>query len=50
MLGLGVIFVAVPFLGFFMDDLVHQVQPLSLFLNSVTALFAVFGFAQSGLA
>lgn len=49
MLGLGVAFAAVPFLGFFMADLVHQVQPLSLFLNGVTALFAVFGFAKSGL-
>ena len=49
MLGLGVAFAAVPFLGFFMADLVHQVQPLSLFLNGVTALFAAFGFARSGL-
>ena len=37
MLGLGVAFAAVPFLGFFLPDLVHQVQPLSLFLNGVTA-------------
>lgn len=49
MLGLGVAFAAVPFLGFFLPDLVHQVQPLSLFLNGVTALFAAFGFAKSGL-
>jgi uncharacterized membrane protein YfcA len=49
MLGLGVAFAAVPFLSFFMADLVHQVQPLSLLLNGVTALFSVFGFAQSGL-
>ena len=48
MLGLGVAFAAVPFLSFFMPDLVHQVQPLSLLLNGVTALFAVFGFAQGG--
>lgn len=48
MLGLGVAFAAVPFLSFFMTDLVHQVQPLSLSLNGVTALFAVFGFAKSG--
>ena len=48
MLGLGVAFAAVPFLTFFLPDLVHQVQPLSL-LNGITALFAVFGFAQSGL-
>ena len=49
MLGLGVAFAAVPFLGFFLPDLVHQVQPLSLFLNGVTALFAAFGFARSHL-
>ncbi|MCX7981889.1 MAG: sulfite exporter TauE/SafE family protein [Syntrophales bacterium] len=49
MLGLGVAFSAVPFLSLFLPDLVHQVQPLSLVLNGITALFAVFGFAQSGL-
>ncbi len=49
MLGLGVAFAAVPFLGLFMADLVHQVQPLSLILNGVTALFSLFGFARSGL-
>ena len=48
MLGLGVAFAAVPFLAFFLPDLVHQVQPLSLLLNGITALFAVFGFAKSG--
>lgn len=47
-LGLGVAFSAVPFLSLFLPDLVHQVQPLSLLLNGVTALFAVFGFARSG--
>ncbi|HEU5160120.1 MAG TPA: sulfite exporter TauE/SafE family protein [Streptosporangiaceae bacterium] len=49
MLGLGVAFAAVPFLGLFMADLVDQVQPLSLLLNGITALFAAFGFAQSRL-
>jgi uncharacterized membrane protein YfcA len=49
MLGLGVAFAAVPFLSFFMADLVHQVQPLSLLLNGITALFSVFGFAVSGM-
>jgi len=49
MLGLGVAFAAIPFLSLFMPDLVHQVQPLSLLLNGITAIFAVFGFAQSGL-
>lgn len=49
MLGLGVAFAAVPFLGFFMTDLVHQIQPLSLILNGVTAIFSVLGFSRSGL-
>lgn len=49
MLGLGVAFAAVPFLGLFLHDLVHEVQPLSLFLNGVTALFSLIGFARSGL-
>ena len=48
MLGLGVAFAAVPFLGLFLPDLVHQVQPLSLLLNGITALFSTFGFARSG--
>jgi uncharacterized protein len=48
MLGLGVAFSAVPFLGFFLPDLVHQVQPLSLILNGLTALFSTFGFAKGG--
>jgi uncharacterized protein len=48
MLGLGVAFAAIPFLGLFLPDLVHQVQPLSLLLNGVTALFSVLGFAKSG--
>jgi uncharacterized membrane protein YfcA len=49
MLGLGVAFAAVPFLGLFLHDLVHEVQPLSLFLNGITALFSLLGFARSGL-
>ncbi len=48
MLGLGVAFAAVPFLSLFMSDLVNQVQPLTLLLNGLTALFATFGFARSG--
>jgi len=48
MLGLGVAFVAIPFLGLFLADLVHQVQPLSLLLNGLTALFSTVGFARSG--
>ncbi len=49
MLGLGVAFAAVPFLGLFFADLVHQVQPLSLLLNGVTASFSAIGFARSKL-
>lgn len=49
MLGLGVAFAAVPFLSLFFPDLVHQVQPLSLLLNGITALFAAVGFARSKL-
>jgi uncharacterized membrane protein YfcA len=49
MLGLGVALAAVPFLSLFMSDLVHEVQPLSLLLNGITAGFAAFGFAKSGL-
>lgn len=49
MLGLGVAFAAVPFLSLFLSDLVHEVQPLSLLLNGITAAFAAFGFARSGL-
>ncbi|MEM1775796.1 MAG: sulfite exporter TauE/SafE family protein, partial [Nitrososphaerota archaeon] len=48
MLGLGVAFAAVPFLGLFFPDLIHQVQPLSLLLNGVTAMFSAYGFARSG--
>lgn len=48
MLGLGVAFAAVPFLGLFLPDLVHQIQPLSLLLNGITAMFSVLGFAKSG--
>lgn len=48
MLGLGVAFAAVPFLGLFLHDLVHQVQPLSLLLNGLTGLFSTIGFARGG--
>lgn len=48
MLGLGVAFAAVPFLSFFLSDLVNEVQPLSLLLNGATALVAAIGFALSG--
>lgn len=47
MLGLGVAFAAVPFLSLYLPDLVNQVQPLTLILNGLTALFATYGFAKS---
>lgn len=49
MLGLGVAFAAVPFLGIFLPDVVHQVQPLSLALNGLTAAASAVGFARSKL-
>ena len=49
MLGLGVAVAALPFLSLFLPDLVHQVQPLTLILNGLTAFFATLGFARSGL-
>jgi len=48
MLGIGVAFAAVPFLSLYLPDLVNQVQPLSLLLNGITALFSLVGFAQAG--
>ena len=47
MSGLGVAFAAVHFLSLFLSDLVNKVQPLTLLLNGLTALFATFGFARS---
>ncbi|MCC7427555.1 MAG: sulfite exporter TauE/SafE family protein [Alphaproteobacteria bacterium] len=49
MLGTGVGIAAIPFLGLFLDDLVHEVQPLALTLNGVTAGFAALAFARAGL-
>lgn len=48
MLGIGVAFAALPFLSLYLPDLVAQVQPLSLLLNGVTALFSLAGFAKAG--
>lgn len=48
MLGFGVALAAVPFLSLFLDDLVHQVQPMSIALGGATALFAALGFGRSG--
>jgi len=48
MLGRVVAFSVIPFFAMFLPDLVRQLQPLSLLLNGITTLFAVFGFARSG--
>ena len=48
MLGIGVAFAAIPILGIHSQDLVHEVQPIALFLNGITALFAAVAFARAG--
>lgn len=48
MLGIGVAFAAIPILGIHSQDLVHEVQPIALFLNGITALFASVSFARAG--
>lgn len=48
MLGIGVAFAAIPILGIHSQDLVHEVQPVALFLNGITALFASVAFARAG--
>ena len=48
MLGIGVAFAAVPILGVVNLDLIHQIQPIALFLNGVTALFSAISFARAG--
>lgn len=49
MLGLGVAFSAIPFLGLFYNDLVNEVQPISLLLNGITAFTSFIGFLKSKL-
>ena len=48
MLGIGVAFAAIPILSIHGGDLVHELQPVALFLNGVTALFAAIAFARAG--
>lgn len=48
MLGIGVAFAAIPILGIHSQDLVHEVQPIALFLNGITAFFAAIAFARAG--
>ena len=48
MLGIGVAFAAIPILAFGGGDLVHEVQPVALFLNGITALFSALAFSRAG--
>lgn len=48
MLGIGVAFAAIPILGIHSQDLVHEVQPIALFLNGITAMFASVAFGRAG--
>lgn len=48
MLGVGVAFAAIPILSLGGMDLVHQVQPIALFLNGVTALCSAISFGHAG--
>ena len=48
MLGIGVAFAAIPMLGAGGMDLVSQIQPIALFLNGLTALFAAISFGRAG--
>jgi len=48
MLGIGVAFAAIPMLGAGSMDLVTEIQPIALFLNGLTALFAAISFARAG--
>jgi uncharacterized protein len=48
MLGIGAAFAAIPILGVHSQDLVHEVQPIALFLNGITALFSAIAFGRAG--
>lgn len=48
MLGIGVAFAAIPILSMSAGDLVHEVQPVALFLNGVTAFFSAVAFWRAG--
>jgi len=48
MLGIGVAFAAIPILGVGNMNLINEIQPIALFLNGVTALFAAVSFARAG--
>lgn len=49
MMGLGVAFIATPVLGLFGFELKHEIMPLSLWLNGVTAIAGAITFARKGM-
>lgn len=49
MMGLGVAFVATPVLGLFGLELKHEIMPLSLWLNGITAIASAVTLARKGM-
>jgi uncharacterized membrane protein YfcA len=49
MMGLGVAFIATPVLGLFGFELKHEIMPLSLWLNGLTAIAGAVTFARKGM-
>ncbi|NTU78246.1 MAG: TSUP family transporter [Chloroflexales bacterium] len=49
MMGLGVAFIATPVLGLFGFELKHEIMPLALWLNGVTAIAGAVTFARKGM-
>ncbi len=49
MMGLGVAFIATPVLGLFGLDLKHEIMPLSLWLNGITAISSAITLARKGM-
>lgn len=49
MMGLGVAFIATPVLGMFGFELKHEIMPLSLWLNGLTAIAGAVAFARKGM-
>jgi uncharacterized membrane protein YfcA len=47
MMGLGVAFIATPVLGLFGLDLKHEIMPLSLWLNGLTAIASAVAFSRA---
>lgn len=49
MMGLGVAFIATPVLGLFGFELKHEIMPLSLWLNGITAIASAITLARKGM-